>query len=237
MPVSSQIDTLLSTINKYVATLDGQEANITSYNFDIGNNKLRGELIYQFMHRYDPVELAQDAAILDGENDSDSRRARILGEYAYGLSIPGEMHTAQRFYLIMACRNIDQAKQIADSVSDLCFCNMSTPDLFICNDISTDQIPVTITSLPSNFIHDETWVAQTANGDHDNQRKREGIPHGLPYLTIISKHIANNNIFPELFVSPLYNIEHILPMSEMDGSELTNTILTRIVNILKNEIS
>ncbi len=135
---------------------------------------------------------------------------------------------------------MEQVNKIIKSVQDLCFYNISTPDVQ-CNlsaNLGTiSKIPVTIAKLPYNFICDETWIWQPINEDDGSEYqriKRNGIPDDLPYLTIISKNFVHGDIFPESFVSPLNNTEYMLPVSEMDGAELTNTILTRILKILKN---
>lgn len=216
---------LLPEINKYVATIDGQEASIKPFDFDINNDKLRGALLRQFIDRY-----------LSAGDEMDM----LIGKYARALSIPEKSYTTQRLYIMMACRDMEQVNKIIKSVQDLCFYNISTPD-GQCNlsaNLGTiSKIPVTIAKLPYNFICDETWIWQPINEESESEYqriKRNGIPDDLPYLTITSKNFVHGDIFPESFVSPLNNTEYMLPVSEMDGAELTNTILTRILKILKN---
>ena len=76
---------LIPMINKYVITIDGQEAHIKSFDFDNRDDELCGTLIQQ---------------LIDRCFSNKSLNTRI-GKYARALYMPGKTHMTQRFYLLM----------------------------------------------------------------------------------------------------------------------------------------
>jgi hypothetical protein len=219
-----QFVNLLPIINKYVTTFDGQESKVSTFEFDIENNSLRGELICQLLGRGVTYE--------------------IIGNYARVLSTSGKSYITQRFYLQMACRSLEQAKLIAQSVEDLCFYEIVTPELYFVtyshdDKISSDctsRIPVTITCT-NGFTCEDTWnFAHRNSSDTSYQELHlKGIPPNVTYLTITSREFVHRDEFPESYISPIHGCKHILPVcADMDGPELTTTILNRIILKLKN---
>ena len=216
---------LLPIINNYVTTIDGQESAVSTFEFDIDNNELRGELICQLLNRGVTYE--------------------TIGKYAHVLSTSGKSYTTQRFYLIMACKDYEQAKLIAESVEDLCFYEIVTPDLYIVTydpsgEISSDytsRIPVTVTHM-HGFTIDDTWNFADRNtlGTWYQTLHLDGIPPNITYLTLTSREFVHKHedIFPDSYMSPIHGYKHILPVC-IDDPELTTTILKRIISKLKNE--
>lgn len=213
-----QFADLLPIINTYVTTIDGQESTTSTFEFDIENNELRGELICQLFNRGATYE--------------------TIGNYARVLSMSGKSYTTQRFYLNMVCKNYDQAKLIAESVEDLCFYEIVTPHLYIVTynpigDIS--RIPVTITHM-HGFTCDDTWNFADRNvlATWYQTLHLKGIPPNITYLTITSREFVHGDTFPESYISPINDCKHMLPVcKDMDGPELTKTILNRIISKLK----
>ena len=76
---------LIPMINKYVITIDGQEAHIKSFDFDNKDDELCGTLIRQLIDRC----------------FANKSLNTIIGKYARALYIPGKTHMTQRFYLLM----------------------------------------------------------------------------------------------------------------------------------------
>lgn len=216
-----QFGDLLPIINKYVTTLDGQESKVSTFEFDIENNRLRGELICQLLNR--------------------GVTYKTIGNYARVLSTSGKSYMTQRFYLHMACRNLEQAKLVAQSVEDLCFYEIVTPDLYIVTynpGDYTSRIPVTITHM-HGFTCEDTWNFADRKCSLDTcyqEHHLKGIPSNITYLTITSREFVHRDTFPESYISPIHRCKHILPIcADMDGPELTTTILNRIISKLKNE--
>jgi hypothetical protein len=143
----------------------------------------------------------------------------------------------------MACRNSEQAKLVAQSVKDLCYYEIMTPDLYIRTynaDNGISRIPVTICHM-HGFTCEDTWNFTDSKCSLDTSYQAlhlKGIPPNITYLTITSREFVHRDVFPESYISPIHGCKHMLPIcADMDGPELTTTILARIISKILDNLS
>jgi hypothetical protein len=200
-PLSAEF---LPEINRHVLTIDSQEAHHSTFDFDVGpgGDDLRGRLLRQAFVR--------------------EMRSEKLGQLARDLATAGKHHGIQRFYLMMVCRTVAQARAIIAAVEPMCLW-----DLVHTGGATAARLPVTIECGPTGMLYVHTQVF----GVTREQFGEDEAPAEFPILTIASREFPETgDAVPPSFESPITSGKIVdIPQSSMKGAEMTRAILERVL--------